>query len=56
LFTGVAALSWTVGFLLGARFLTGLGLGGMIPIDSALVAEFAPARIRGRVCAALPLS
>lgn len=55
LFTGIAGLSASLGFLLGARFLTGLGLGGMIPIDSALVAEFAPARIRGRVCAALPL-
>jgi putative MFS transporter len=55
LFTGIAGLSASVGFLLGARFLTGLGLGGMIPIDSALVAEFAPARIRGRVSAALPL-
>lgn len=56
LFTGVAGLSMSLGFLLGARFLTGLGLGGMIPIDSALVAEFAPARVRGRVSAALPLS
>jgi putative MFS transporter len=55
LFTGVAGLSASLGFLLGARFLTGLGLGGMVPIDSALVAEFAPARIRGRVIAALPL-
>ena len=56
IFTGIAGLSFSLGFLLGARFLTGLGLGGMVPIDSALVAEFAPARIRGRVCAALPLS
>jgi putative MFS transporter len=55
LFTGVAGLSGSLGFLLGARFLTGLGLGGMIPIDAALVAEFSPARIRGRVSAALPL-
>jgi putative MFS transporter len=55
LFTGIAGLSASLGFLLGARFLTGLGLGGMVPIDSALVAEFAPARIRGRVSAALPL-
>jgi len=56
LFTGLAGLAWSLGLLLGARFLTGLGLGGMIPIDSALVTEFAPARIRGRVGAALPLS
>ena len=54
-FTGIAGLAFSLGFLIGARFLTGLGLGGMVPIDSALVAEFAPARIRGRVSAVLPL-
>ncbi len=54
-FTGIAGLSMSLGFLVGARFLTGLGLGGMVPIDQALVAEYAPARIRGRVSAMLPL-
>jgi putative MFS transporter len=53
--TGIAGLSMSLGFLVGARFLTGLGLGGMVPIDQALVAEYAPARIRGRVSATLPL-
>jgi MFS transporter, putative metabolite:H+ symporter len=53
--TGIAGLSMSLGFIIGARFLTGLGLGGMVPIDQALVAEFAPARIRGRVSAMLPL-
>jgi putative MFS transporter len=53
--TGIAGLSMSLGFLIGARFLTGLGLGGMVPIDQALVAEYAPARIRGRVSAMLPL-
>lgn len=53
--TGIAGLSMSLGFLIGARFLTGLGLGGMVPIDQALVAEFSPARIRGRVSAVLPL-
>ncbi|HBK04235.1 MAG TPA: hypothetical protein DDZ81_00040 [Acetobacteraceae bacterium] len=53
--TGIAGLSMSLGFLVGARFLTGLGLGGMVPIDQALVAEFAPARIRGRISATLPL-
>jgi len=52
--TGIAGLSMSLSFLVGARFLTGLGLGGMVPIDQALVAEFAPARIRGRVSAVLP--
>jgi putative MFS transporter len=55
LFTGVAGLATSLGFLIGARFLTGLGLGGMVPIDQALVTEYAPARIRGRVAAMLPL-
>jgi putative MFS transporter len=54
-FTGIAGLSMSLGFIVGARFLTGLGLGGMVPIDQALVAEYAPARIRGRVSAVLPL-
>jgi putative MFS transporter len=53
--TGVAGMSMSLGFLIGARFLTGLGLGGMVPIDQALVAEYAPARVRGRVSAVLPL-
>jgi len=55
LFTGLAGLSMSLGMLVGARFLTGLGLGGMVPIDAALVAEYSPARIRGRVSAMLPL-
>ncbi len=54
-FTGIAGLSMSLGFLVGARFLTGLGLGGMVPIDQSLVAEYSPARIRGRVSAMLPL-
>jgi putative MFS transporter len=54
-FTGIAGVTTTLGFFVGARFLTGLGLGGMVPIDQALVTEYAPARIRGRVAAMLPL-
>jgi len=54
-FTGVAGLATSLAFLVGARFLTGLGLGGMVPIDQALVTEYAPAGIRGRVAAMLPL-
>ena len=53
--TGIAGLSMSLGFLIGARFLTGLGLGGMVPIDQSLVAEYAPTPIRGRVSAMLPL-
>ncbi len=54
-FTGITGMAFSMGFIVAARFATGLGLGGMVPIDAALVAEFAPARIRGRVLAALPL-
>jgi putative MFS transporter len=54
--TGIAGLSMSLAFIVGARFATGLGLGGMVPIDQALVAEYAPMRIRGRVSAMLPLS
>ncbi len=56
LFTGVAALSYSAGFLIGARFLTGLGLGGTIPVSQALVTEYSPAALRGRVGGLLPLS
>ncbi|MCU1419689.1 MAG: hypothetical protein JWM50_76 [Microbacteriaceae bacterium] len=48
-FTGLSALSWSVGTLIALRFLVGLGLGAELPIASTLVSEFAPARIRGRI-------
>ena len=35
------------------RFLAGVGLGGCIPVDYALVGEFTPARVRGRVLTAM---
>lgn len=34
--------------LLALRFLTGLAVGGTLPVDYALMAEFLPARARGR--------
>lgn len=37
------------------RFLAGIGLGGCIPVDYALVGEFTPARVRGRVLTALDI-
>jgi putative MFS transporter len=37
------------------RFLAGLGLGGCIPVDYALVGEFTPAKVRGRVLTAMDL-
>jgi len=53
LFTGVSALSWSVGALIAFRFLVGLGLGAELPVASTLVSEFAPPRIRGRVVVVL---
>lgn len=47
--TGLTALVWGYGALLVLRFVTGLGLGGELPVASTLVAEVAPARQRGRM-------
>ena len=49
IFTGLSALSLSVGALIALRFLVGLGLGAELPVASTLVSEFAPARIRGRI-------
>ena len=56
LFSGVSGLSFSVGFLLGARFLCGMGIGGSIPVDASILSEFAPARIRGYSNGALPIT
>ena len=55
LFSVLSAFTWSIPSITAMRFLTGLGLGGMVPIDQALVTEYAPASIRGRVAAILPL-
>jgi putative MFS transporter len=47
--TGLTALVWGYGALLVLRFVTGLGLGGELPVASTLVSEVAPARQRGRM-------
>jgi putative MFS transporter len=56
LFSGVSGLATGLGFLLGARFLTGIGIGGSVPVDATILAEFAPARIRGYSNGALPIT
>ncbi|MGA2989768.1 MAG: MFS transporter, partial [Candidatus Korobacteraceae bacterium] len=56
IFSGLTAVSFSVGMLLVIRFLTGVGLGGAIPVDAAILAEFAPARIRGFCGASLPIA
>jgi putative MFS transporter len=48
---GALSPSWEVFLLL--RFLAGVGLGGCIPVDYAIVSEFSPRKQRGRVLAAM---
>lgn len=50
---GAAAPDYPVFLLL--RFLAGVGLGGCIPVDYALVGEFSPRKHRGRILTALDL-
>ena len=47
--TLVTMAAQTVTHLVILRFLTGIGLGGVIPNVAALIAELAPRRIRGRM-------
>ncbi|HEU4321901.1 MAG TPA: MFS transporter [Roseiflexaceae bacterium] len=48
LFSLLAAVSPDLNALLLARFLTGLAIGGTLPVDYAVMSEFLPARQRGR--------
>lgn len=51
--TGASALVGGVAMLIVLRFFVGLGLGSELPVASTYVAEFAPARIRGRLVVVL---
>lgn len=53
LFSVVGALAPTYPIFLALRFLAGVGLGGCIPVDYALVGEFSPRKYRGRILTAL---
>jgi putative MFS transporter len=53
LFSVLGALSPTWEVFLVLRFLAGVGLGGCIPVDYAIVSEFSPKKQRGRVLAAM---
>ncbi|GAA2406439.1 MFS transporter [Actinomadura vinacea] len=55
LFSVLGALSPSYGVFLLFRFLAGFGLGGCIPVDYALVGEFSPARLRGKILAAMDI-
>ncbi|MGI5472423.1 MFS transporter [Streptomyces sp. CA-132043] len=52
-FSVLGALAPAYPVFLALRFLAGIGLGGCIPVDYALVGEFAPRKYRGRVLTAL---
>jgi predicted MFS family arabinose efflux permease len=47
-----SALSWSVPSLIAFRFLAGVGVGADYPIAAAYLAEFMPARLRGRMLVA----
>lgn len=47
--TGLCGLAGGFASLLFLRFLVGFGLGGELPVASTLVAEFSPAKHRGRL-------
>jgi putative MFS transporter len=53
LFSVLGALSPSIEIFLALRFLAGVGLGGCIPVDYAIVSEFSPRKQRGRVLAAM---
>lgn len=54
--TGLSALSTSFEMLIVFRFISGVFMGAMIPIDLAYIAEIAPKRRRGLLMAALGLT
>ncbi|WP_067850663.1 MFS transporter [Mycolicibacterium wolinskyi] len=55
LFSVLGALSPNYEVFLLLRFLAGVGLGGCVPVDFAMVSEFAPRKQRGRAVASIGL-
>ncbi len=51
--SGVSAFAASVGFLILMRFITGLGLGGELPVATTFVLESSPPELRGRRTALL---
>lgn len=52
-FTLAGALTDSLLWFAVFRFMAGIGLGGTVPVDYALVGEFTPRRLRGRVLTAM---
>lgn len=55
LFSVLGAFSPNYEVFLALRFIAGFGLGGCIPVDYAIVGEFSPKAVRGKVLTALDL-
>ena len=54
-FTALTAFAWGPGSLSAFRFLAGIGLGGMLVVDPAMLAEYLPPQKRGRFLVVLDL-
>src|SRR5437879_809910 len=54
-FTALTALAWDPWSVFGFRLLAGLGLGGMLVVDPALLSEFLPPQSRARFMVLLVL-
>ncbi|MFC0581874.1 MFS transporter [Micrococcoides hystricis] len=52
-FTVAGALTDSLGWFVFFRFLAGIGLGGAVPVDYALVGEFTPRKQRGIILTAM---
>jgi len=50
-FSGLSALAQNLFQLMSMRFMTGFGIGGFIPIDTAILSEYLPRKGRGRIMA-----
>jgi len=47
-FTALSALSPNILVLMALRFIAGIGMGGELPVVSAMLSEFVPGKVRGR--------
>src|SRR4051794_37269542 len=54
-FTALTALAWGPWSVMTLRFLAGLGLGGMLVVDPAMLSEYLPPQRRGRLLVFLDL-